>query len=360
MSERLPVTGLELLTLAQSPDAGERGRLLLHLGDLCAAKPWSGAETSKTANDVMLALTRKAELAVRAELAIRLADTPWAPRDLIIMLAYDEIEVADPVLAGSPVLTEEDLVKIAESLGEAHRRSLARRPGLVERVGEKLARQGEIRVLPILLGNRTARLNAAAMKSCAEAASRDPGLWDAIIERPDLTAEIAALAYERAGEAVRDAVLSRFPEAREAFEDRYEGGDSSGVHAGAAPDARDLAVQLVDKLEASDKLTCGFVMKCLAQGKMELFEIALARRSGVERDVFSAAIQRRRSVALALACKAAGLDRSVFPSVHARLLRAGRLREALEEPVLGECASIFREMTQASAAKALRRIGSDA
>lgn len=358
MSEREPVTASEMLELARASGAAERGRLLLHMGDLCAARPWGGVAATGVAKDIMLTLARQADLAVRAELALRLADTPWAPRDLIILLAYDGIEVADPVLAGSPVLTENDLLTIADSLGEAHRRSLARRPGLAETVSDRLARRGEPGVLPVLLSNRSARLSETALTACAEAAEQSPDLWRGILSRENLPVEIAALAYRQAGEALRASLEVRFPEAKDQFEAALNGAADAAM--AEAPDAEMLARRLTAKLEASGKLTPGFAMKCLSQDKLVLFETALARLAQVEPEVLSAALSRRQSYALALACRSAELDRSVFPSIHVQLFQAGRLNEVLQEPVSSQCAAVFRDMSPPGAAAVLRRIGANA
>lgn len=358
MSERQPVTASEMLELARSSGAADRERLLLHMGDLCAARPWGGAAAAGVASDIMLTLARQAELAVRAELALRLADTPWAPRDLIILLAYDEIEVADPVLAGSPVLTETDLLAIAENLGETHRRSLARRPGLAETVSDRLALRGEAGVLPILLSNRSARLSESALTACAEAAEQSPDLWRNILDRENLPMSIASLAYRQAGEALRASLEIRFPEAKAQFEAALNGETAPPKE--EAPDPETLARRLTAKLEASGTLTSGFAMKCLSQGKLILFETALARLARIEPEILSSALGRRQSYALALVCRGAELDRSVFPSIHAQLYNAGRLHEPLKEPVSGQCAAVFRDMSPPGAAAALRRIGANA
>lgn len=358
MSERQPVTASQMLELARSSGAAERGRLLLHMGELCAARPWSGAAAAGVASDVMVTLARQAELAVRAELALRLADTPWAPRDVIVLLAYDEIEVADPVLAGSPVLTETDLIAIAESLSEAHRRSLARRPGLTEAVSDRLARRGEPGVLPVLLSNRSACLTEAALTACAGAAEQSPDLWRNILNRENLPPSIAALAYQKAGDALRASLEVRFPHLREQVAHALNGVEEAAGR--ETPDAAALALRLTAKLETSGKLTPGFAMKCLSEGKLVLFETALARLAQVDPETLGSALGRRQSYALALACRGAGLDRSVFPSIHAQLYSGGRLHEPFKEPVSGQCTAVFRDMSPPGAAAALRRIGANA
>ena len=63
--------------------------------------------------DVILSkVTESVEIALRAEIAEKLADVPNAPRNLIRQLAHDEISVAQPILERSLALSEDDLVRV--------------------------------------------------------------------------------------------------------------------------------------------------------------------------------------------------------------------------------------------------------
>src|SRR5689334_18065481 len=67
------------------------------------------AQERSLATDILKRLSKDVEMEIRIRLAERLADDPVAPSELIFLLADDRIEVARPVLARSPVLTESDL-----------------------------------------------------------------------------------------------------------------------------------------------------------------------------------------------------------------------------------------------------------
>lgn len=362
MAERLPVDTSELLKLAESREAGCHDRLLLGLAELCALRPFGQGETGETAADVLITLTRRAELRIRAQLAERLAEVPWAPHDLIVFLAYDDIEAAEPVLTGSPVLTEEDLIDIVQKLGEAHQRCIARRPGITGPVCEAIAEHAEIRVLPVLLENETAEITEPVLRKCVSAAQRHRPLWTPLVWRKDLPLPIAGIAYQAVGDSLKTELRDRFSDAPDALDEAIEEAAACAAfeEAQETGELRPIAARLIEKLEASGRLTPGFAIKSLRQGKLDLFEHAIARLAGSSCVVVQSAIERQQAKGLALACRAAGIDRSVFPSIHAGFVERQRLSGALEGSALNECAEVFRDLSPEAASAALRRMGANA
>ncbi|MEJ1970142.1 MAG: DUF2336 domain-containing protein [Rhizomicrobium sp.] len=55
-------------------------------------------------------------------------DDTTAPHELILLLADDRIEVARPLLLRSPLLTDEDILKLVAQAGHAHHEAVASRP----------------------------------------------------------------------------------------------------------------------------------------------------------------------------------------------------------------------------------------
>src|SRR6267143_5724110 len=77
-------------------------------------------------DDVMGRLVKQIENRAIVELSTRLAPVPNAPVGIIQRLAWDDaIEVSGPVLAKSERLTDDELVKIAESKSRAHLAQIA-------------------------------------------------------------------------------------------------------------------------------------------------------------------------------------------------------------------------------------------
>src|SRR3546814_17980660 len=49
---------------------------------------------------------------IRRDLAARFADNPLVPNDLVVMLANDDIAIAEPILRRSSVLQDEELIGV--------------------------------------------------------------------------------------------------------------------------------------------------------------------------------------------------------------------------------------------------------
>ena len=96
-------TMTQMLTLARSRSAEDRQHLLLKVTGLCeaAAPP---PNVAPLLSDIFLTLAAQAERDIRLALAERIADAEWAPPALVNMLALDEIDIARPVIAASPLL----------------------------------------------------------------------------------------------------------------------------------------------------------------------------------------------------------------------------------------------------------------
>mgnify|MGYP000442274942 CR=1 FL=1 len=352
------LSGDRLIALARATDAKSRDALLLALGDLCAERSFGTGEDAETAEDVFLRLARNAELAVRAELATRLAATPWAPRALILLLAHDEIEAAEPVLAGSPVLREADMIDIACQLGHAHRRALARRPGLSSKACEAVARPRECDVIRVLLANPSADVHEDALRHCTAAAEAEPGLWSAIVERDGLSEDVVHAAYRAVGDALKDAISERYPQ----FADLLAGEADAAVESAKAARGPGMSAneRLVEELYGAGGLTEDFFLEAAQDGRINLFELGLARLCETDSWVIGRALDRRGAAAAALAFHAAGLNSRYCVRLVNALTRAGRLKGGLNTDARRDCACAFTEHTAHSALAALRRLGAEA
>ncbi len=87
---------------------------------------------------------------VRRVLSDCLKRAAGLPRDIVLALAYDRIEVAEPMLEHSPALTDDDLIAILRDHPGGHRVAIARRQNLSRRVRAALERCGEAAVLAAL------------------------------------------------------------------------------------------------------------------------------------------------------------------------------------------------------------------
>lgn len=331
----------QLLAWARSRAGGDRERLLLKLADLCASDDAASSEaTAALLQDVLMALVAEAERDIRRRLAERLADAAWAPRSLVTVLALDDIDIARPLIAASPVLNDGDLVRVLVEATIEHQIEVARRPRIGARVVEAVLVRSEPAVLSALAGNTTAEIGPPAMARLVECSRRIAAMRGPLARHPAMTQEMAERMYVWVGDTLRDALAARFSvdpvrlgvEVRAAVRDLQAEGsaETAGPPEEASADREDMERRLIAKLAASGQLRPGYLLRTLREGKRSLFELGLSALSGLSPGDLRRAIISDRPELLAYACVAVGMDKSVFPTVLAgvRQLNGGRPRSS--------------------------------
>ena len=317
-----------LVSLARSRAPADRDRLMLALADLCrvggagAAKPPVQALMST----LFLNLVVEAERDMRRRLAEKLATAEWAPPALINVLALDDIEIARPVIAASPVLRDDDLIKLLFEATVEHQIEVARRPQLAQPVVTEILRQGEPAVLAALAGNATAELTDADMRELVSEARRVVALRAPLARHPKLTSELALQLYVWLGQAMRKAITERFRLDSEALDQMLaetvreaHGGVGHGAEALAEVERevglQEMEQRLVDKLHAAGQLRPGYLVRALREGRVNLFATALGVLAGVPTAEVRSALDAPSPDRLLQLCDAVGVDRSAFPSL---------------------------------------------
>ncbi len=320
----------DLLALARNPSADARERLLLGVVALCDARPPTG-ELSPVLSEIFLTLARQAERDVRKVLSQRLAHADWAPPALINVLALDEIEVARPVLAASPLLKDEDLLRVMVEATLEHQIEIARRPNLGGRVADAIIDRGEPATLTALAFNRTAEISLDGLRRMVEQSRRIAALRGPLTRHPRLTEQLAEQLYLWVGAALRQSICARFQvdESRltPAIERSVYDARTGAMTAAPAddPDRDEMERRLVAKLQSAGQLRAGYLIRSIRERRLGLFAHALATLGGFSVGQVRKALSARSPEALFYACAAAGVDRAVYPALLAeiRLLNDG-------------------------------------
>ncbi len=325
-----------MLELARSPAPADRDRLLLSLADLCELQGCGGPESETVVRDVFMGLVARVERDIRARLAVKLAKASWAPLELVLHLAYDEIEVARPLLASSPVLGEAELVRLLVATAVEHQIEIARRPSLGPAVVNAILDQASPEVLTALAGNTSADVSPLAMERLVAFSQRIAALRAPLARHPDLTPDLGAMLYAWVGETLRRALSERYAVDGPAFEaavssavEEARGAPGDGVSLEtderAAMDRR-----VVEKLKMGRQLRPGLLLRALRDGKLTLFTIALAELGGFTTDEVRKALDGPSVDLLSLACASVGVDRGAFPSIATLVRSLNRGRPGLE------------------------------
>ena len=316
-----------LLDLAKSRNPADRERLLLSIADMCEADNGAGAKeptVQALLNSIFMNLVVEAERDIRKRLAERLSKVDWAPPALINVLALDEIEIARPIIASSPLLQDADLVRLLVEATIEHQIEVARRPNLSEVVVGAILRLNEGAVLTALAGNPTALVTDPHMAQLVETARRLVALRTPLSQHPKLTSELALQLYVWVGQALRQSLTERFRLDPDDLQ-RVLLAATQEAHAGHSLDAslvvaregeqQAMEQRPIDKLHAAGQLRPGYLVRALREGRLSMFVIALATLGRFDPAHIRMAIDSDRPELLALACAAVSIDRSVFPTI---------------------------------------------
>lgn len=348
----------DLLALARNNSSEARNRLLLGVAALCDACPPSG-ELSPVLTEIFLTLARQAEREVRKVLSERLAHAEWAPAALVNVLALDEFEIARPVLASSPVLQDDDLLRVLIEASLEHQIAVARRPKISGRIADAVIDQAQPAVLMALTTNRTAEISVDGLRRLVEHSRRIAALRGPLTRHPLLTNALAEQMYHWVGTALRQAIAARFsvnePALGAAVYDAVEGVlHPQGAERAAIDDSErdEMERRLVDKLNSAGQLRPGLLIRAIREKRLSLFTHGLAALGGFAAGQVRMAMSASTPEALYYGCAAVGIDRAVFPTL---LVELRKLNDSLPGDA-GDPVWLRGALSQGSAARAFRAL----
>jgi uncharacterized protein (DUF2336 family) len=188
-------------------------------------------------------------------------------------------------------------------------------------------------VVTALANNPTAALRDHDLSRLVDLSERVASLRAPIARHPGLNVELAALLYGWVGEALRHAIITRFPldtlDLQRAVTDSVHdvrldlglspGGDAADRTRG--PDRAAMERRVVAKLEAAGQLRPGVLVRALNEGKLGLFVTALAALAGVSTEDVHSAIDAEEPDTLLVICTLSGIDKGAFPSLLSMVRR---------------------------------------
>ncbi len=309
--------------------------------------------------EILRRLTRDVEMAIRIALAERLADDTTAPHDLILLLVDDNIEVARPLILRSPLLTEKDALRLIAEASTGHLEAVAGRAHIGIPVTDALVNCESESVLVALVRNATARISETAYQSLVERSRAITGLQEPLISRADLPIELANSMCAWVSDALKIHIANNYKMAPKRVDVALSAAIESLSHAPAGPKdpPADSAQKLIEKLAASGQLKAGFLMRVLSQGQIDLFDLAFSRMLHLDVARFRRTFYAQGVAPVALACRAAGIDKSVFATVFNLSRQARNEAPSLGRADMEEADAVFGRFTRASALEELQGPG---
>ena len=320
-----------LVDLAREKSSDRRRTLLREVTDLFFEEtPERDSAVSGRFDEVLSALAEQTALEAREELSHRFAGTELAPRGLVLKLAQDAIEVAAPMLTRSSVLSEDDLLSIAEKGGQDHLKAMSRREAVSERLSDTIVRRGDDETVATLISNDGARLSRETFETVSERAETSEILQAPLVKRADTPHDILADLMLTVRNHLRDQIMDRFDMKH----------DKSIEEAG----------KFVRSMAMRKKLDGTLLASLLRQGDHVKCHVAFAEMSGVDYIAAKRALEQESIDPLALICKSAGFDKALF--VTLAVLRHNKGEDAFRDA--RELGRLYDTISDDDAARAIR------
>lgn len=327
-----------LIAQAKEGLRADRRRLLLNMSDLFIAGEERLSEHERNLMlDIIGKLVQQVESDVAAALGEQLARMASAPRDLVVRLAHEGVDVARPLILQSPVLRDIDLIELVRHRSQEHRLSVAMRSGLSEQVAQVLVDQGDDDVIETLLRNPDSRLSTAAIEYLVEESRRVDRFQEPLLRRQDLPKRLAYRMFWWVSAVLRRHILAEFTISEADLDDAIE--QAVAVMAAEPVPEHNSARVLIDHLADNGQLTGRSLIGLLRGGRVTAFIVALARRSACDPATTRRIFFSSGTEAFAAICKSADIDRNDFatlfllrrePAARGRALPAAHLQQILE------------------------------
>ncbi len=317
----------EIMSLAKSRDVADRERLLIRLVDLCEGnrEELRPPRVEALLSQVFFDLVFQAEYDIRLRLAERIASAEWAPPALISILSFDDIEIARPIIARSPILKDPDLIRILVEATLEHQVEVARRPQISPNVVDVILKTARPEVMAALAENESAQVSQDHLFDLVHKAREIAALHSPLAEHPGLNLELAGYLYTWVGAALRKSIAARFDLDDKALEaalalsvaQARAGEPSAKSRRLEETDEERRDRQLVAKLDMSGQLRPSYLLKALKERRLSLFIAALAALGRFETPAVRKAANGKTATPLAMACASVEVDRVVFPDLLA-------------------------------------------
>jgi uncharacterized protein (DUF2336 family) len=306
--------------------------------------------------DILEKLIGEVARDVKRKLALRLADAPGLPRELAVLLANDEIDVATPILLRSAVLQDVDLIEVIRHRSRQHILTVAMRRDLSSTVSDALVETGDRDVIRTLLENQDASIAKVTLAYLVEQSKAVDEFQEPLVRRRDLPTDLARRMIYWVAAALRQALLDRFDIDPATLDDRLEPLVKDEVaEAVAQAELDEASAVLARALGAGRQLTPRLLLQTLRKGEVQLFEAMFAEMSGLRLRLITRIAYEPGGQGLAVAARGMGLNREEFATIYLLTRRARNAQATFAPADLGRALEFFDRLSHAAAETVLTR-----
>ena len=346
-----------LLQLARDKSMAGRQELAETISDLFLGDTKSLSDRERALTyDILSQVIHDVEMGVRRNISKQLAKLTNAPRDLVLMLANDDVEVAYPILAYNKVLQDADLIEVIRHRTLEHQLAIAIREDVSEAVSDALVQTGKERVVRTLLENHNAAISSSTMEYLVEQSRRIDSFHEPILNRGDLDPSLTQRMFMWVSAALRQYILDTYEMDPDLVDDMLEKAALESIGAQSQPrGSASKAQELVARLADDDAVTPELLVTLLQDGEIPLFMTMFQRLTGLRERLVKRLVFEPGGEGLAIACKSAGLGKAIFSSVFTLTRKARPGADKATRRDIRQVLNLYDHMTEDSAQHVVRR-----
>jgi uncharacterized protein (DUF2336 family) len=298
-------------------------------------------------DDVIGYLIEEIETKALAELARKLAPIANAPVKVVTRLAAsDDIDVAEPLLKQAHI-PDPELIRIAETKGQAHLLALSARGMVSEALADVIVKRGDRDVSRSIATNAAAQLSEDAFSTLVKRAEQDGVLAEKVGQRTDIPPRLFRTLLMQASDVVQKRLLAQARPETQAEIRKILARVTDEVGARAAPRNYTAALAAVRQMHKEGKLTEAEIVAFAEAGKYEETIAALATLCAVP--VVDRLMNGERADPVLILARAAGFG---WPTVRAVISSRPGAKPSTQ--VLQAAFENFERLTQATAQRVVR------
>lgn len=267
--------------------------------------------------DVLIELLRQAEKDLRQAISEKLSLLEDVPLRLVLQLANDQINIAEPVLVNSPVLGDMDLMYIIKSKTEEYWRAIATRKTLSDQVINTLADTKDFDTSLALAENDGIVLTDHAMTALSDIARGSDIIAMPLLRRTEVPQDLAIALYKYVGEEIKSFITHNYDVDEKKVSEVV---DQTVGEFGKSSSAEDCEpehhmLEAAKAANSREKLTVSGMLGTLRRGNLRSFAAQLSVFTELPSDVITKILMQRNGQGLAILSKAFGIERQDFISI---------------------------------------------
>ncbi|HEU4826812.1 MAG TPA: DUF2336 domain-containing protein [Dongiaceae bacterium] len=349
----------QLLQLAREKSEQARSHLFEVMGDLFQEQAGVlSAQERALMVDILEKLVREVSQDIRLKLSHRLADLPGTPRELAVLLANDEIDIASPILMRSRALQDTDLIEIIHHRSRQHILAVAMRRDLSMSVSDVLVETGHSDVIMALLNNQEAKISEATLAYIVDQSKHIDEFQEPLVHRRDLPRALAVKMCYWVSAAIRQFIIDKFQVDANDLDDTIQ----SILHeqvASAEAEARPAefltpAEEAARAIKTGGKLTARLMIQTLRRGEIPMFEAMFAQAAELRLPLINRLLYEVGGNGIAVVARGLRLTREEFATIYllTRRARPGLGGGAVD---LGRALGFYDKVGTEAAMKVLER-----